>query len=169
VYKQKLDGKQQEDLVYIDETGIDSCNRRYAKSKKGTPAIGAVSGNNHRKYTVLGAYNKGKVIAPLVFNGSTDTEWFIKWTKEMLLPCLKKGQTVVMDNASFHKSPKIRELIESVGCELLYLPPYSPDLNPIEKVWAILKKRIQSFRNNIENLYDNLCEILRRFTTSLRF
>ena len=121
-------------MVYIDETGIDSCNRRYAKSKKGKPAYGAWRGKNFRRYSVIGAINQGKVIAPFVFDGSTDTALFIAWMKEHLLPSLRRGQTVIMDNASFHKSPKIRALIENAGCELLYSPPYSPDLNPIEKV-----------------------------------
>jgi len=121
-------------LVYIDETGIDYCHRRYAKRERGKPAYGAVCGKNHRQYSVIGAYNSRKLKAPFVFDGSTDTALFIAWMKEHLLPSLRRGQTVIMDNASFHKSPKIRALIENAGCELLYLPPYSPDLNPIEKV-----------------------------------
>jgi len=83
---------------------------------------------------VIGAINQGKVIAPFVFDGSTDTALFNKWIKGNLLPELEKGQTVIIDNANFHKSADTERLIKEAGCELLYLPPYSPDLNPIEKV-----------------------------------
>lgn len=82
-------------------------------------------------------------IAPLTFHGTCNTEFFNKWIEEFLITELKPGQTVIMDNVSFHKSPKTKELIEKAGCKLLYLPPYSPDLNPIEKFWANLKKWIK--------------------------
>ena len=74
--------------------------------------------------------------------GCCDTRLFVAWVKQMLVPALKEGQTVVMDNASFHKSCVVKELIAKAGCKLLYLPPYSPDLNPIEKFWANLKRWI---------------------------
>jgi transposase len=74
-----------------------------------------------------------KSIAPMVFNGSCNTELFNAWVEQFLIKELKRGQVVIMDNAAFHKSLKTKELIESVGCKLIFLPPYSPDLNPIEK------------------------------------
>lgn len=80
----------------------------------------------------MSALCQGELIAPLTFEGSCNRLVFEKWLQEKLLPELKSGQTVILDNATFHKSQKIRELIESVGCELEYLPPYSPDLNDIE-------------------------------------
>jgi len=151
-------------LVYIDETGIDYCHRRYAKSERGKPAYGAVFGKNHRQYSVIGAYNSRKLKAPFVFEGAVNTELFNKWIKGNLLPELEKGQTVIMDNASFHKSADTERLIKEAGCELLYLPPYSPDLNPIEKVWGIIKSRLRAFQDNTQNLLDNLCFVLTRFT-----
>ena len=78
-----------------------------------------------------------------MFKGTCDTELFNIWLKEILLPKTKKGDVIVMDNASFHKSPTTRKLIEDAGCELVYLPPYSPDLNPIENDFANIKKRWQ--------------------------
>ena len=78
---------------------------------------------------------EGKLVAPLTFEGSCNRVVFEKWLGEKLLPQLKTGQLVILDNASFHKSQKVRELIESVNCELEYLPPYSPDLNEIEHYW----------------------------------
>jgi len=76
---------------------------------------------------------------PVLYEMNCNKEIFNKWI-EMLITTLKPNQVVVMDNASFHKSSEVQRLIESVGCKLIYLPPYSPDLNPIEKFWSVLKK-----------------------------
>ena len=76
----------------------------------------------------------------MVFNGSCNTELFEAWIEQFLIKELKPGQVVIMDNTSFHKSKKTKSLIESVGCKLVFLPPYSPDLNPIEKFWANMKQ-----------------------------
>ena len=91
---------------------------------------------------IAGYVNK-QSIAPLVFNGSCNTKLFEAWVEQFLIKELKPGQFVVMDNASFHKSQKTKELIESVGCKVIFLPPYSPDLNPIEKFWANMKRWIE--------------------------
>jgi transposase len=82
----------------------------------------------------------------MIFNGTYNTNFFNIWVEQCLIKALKPGQVVVMDNASFHKSQNTRELIESIGCKLIFLPPYSPDLNPIEKFWANMKRWI---RDNI--------------------
>ncbi len=87
----------------------------------------------------------------MYFKGYCDTEVVVAWVKKELLPRLKAGQTVIWDNASFHKSPRLKELIEGAGCELLFLPPYSPDLNPIEQFWSWLKAWIR--RLNLPHLH----------------
>lgn len=74
----------------------------------------------------------------------------------MLIPNLRPGQIIIMDNASFHKSAKTRELIESAGCKLLYLPPYSPELNPIEKTWANIKRKITAFLETGQDLLSSI-------------
>ena len=96
---------------------------------------------------------KKEMIAPYVSDGYTDAERFNGWLEKCLLPCLRKGQVIVMDNASFHKSKKTKELIESVGCRLFFQPAYSPDLNPIEKQWAILKKKFRKHKHKF-NTFD---------------
>jgi transposase len=98
------------------------------------------------------------VVAPLIFQGSCNTEIFMLWIEQQLVPSLKRGQVVVMDNASFHKSPKIRELIELAECRLIYLPPYSPDLNPIEIFWANMKHWIKQNIPNIHNTWNALIQ-----------
>lgn len=88
----------------------------------------------------------------MVFEGYTDKQVFNQWIEECLLPELPPDHTVIIDNASFHKSKKTRELIESANCQLLFLPPYSPDLNPIENWWAILKSKIRNTQNKFNDL-----------------
>jgi transposase len=97
-----------------------------------------------------------KFMAPFTFQGGCNADVFNTWLKNILLPELPKGTTVVMDNAAFHKSAKTRELIEGAGCFLLYLPTYSPDFNPIEHCWHTLKSRlkplIQHCNSNMQKL-----------------
>lgn len=85
-------------------------------------------------------------MAPYVFNGYTDSTRFNEWLEKCLIPEMTPGQTLVLDNASFHKTLKTKEIVEKAGCRLLYLPPYSPDFNPIEKQWAVLKGKYKTFR-----------------------
>ena len=88
---------------------------------------------------MIGGLIGRKFIAPLTFTGGCDRHVFNAWLEQILLPKLPHGTTVIMDNASFHKNAKTKELIEAVGCKLLYLPKYSPDLNPIEHCWHTIK------------------------------
>ena len=97
-------------------------------------------------------------IAPFTFQGGCNANVFNTWLEKILLPELPPGSTIIMDNAAFHKSPKTRELIENVGCYLLFLPTYSPDFNPIEHCWhkikSILRPLVQQAHDNLHNLLD---------------
>lgn len=101
-----------------------------------------------KRFSFIGALNptNKRLFAPFYSENYTNTEVFLTWIEQVLIPELTPEMIVVMDNASFHKSTKIRVLIESTGASLLYLPKYSPDLNPIEKCWRPLKIRIQKTR-----------------------
>ena len=90
----------------------------------------------------------------MVFNGSCNIQVFNNWVEHFLIKELIAGQFVVMDNASFHKSQKTRELIESVGCKVIFLPPYSPDYNLIEKFWANMKRWIKDQITPFDKLYE---------------
>jgi transposase len=92
---------------------------------------------------------KDRILAPFCYQGTCNTQLFNTWLKDFLIPELKPGQVVIIDNASFHKSEESKRLIEEVGCKLLFLPAYSPDLNPIEIFWANFKKMV---RTNLEKL-----------------
>ena len=100
------------------------------------------------------------MISMLIFEGSCNSELFIAYIEQILCPELTPGTVVIMDNASFHKSSRIKELIESKGCTLLYLPPYSPERNPIEKYWSILRKKVKQIQCTTSDIYDAISEAL---------
>lgn len=147
-----------ERLVYIDESGIDigSICKDRGWGKKGEKLIGKKSGKYYQRTNIIAGLVNNISIAPMIFNGSCNTELFEIWVEKFLIEELKPGQVIIMDNAAFHKSKRTRELIESVGCRLIFLPPYSPDLNPIEKFWANMKKWIKEKITQFDELYDAL-------------
>ncbi|MBY0293102.1 MAG: IS630 family transposase [Alphaproteobacteria bacterium] len=149
----------EENLVYVDESGMEegSC-KEYAWSEVGQPVQGKRSGKTYKRMNIIGALHQGRCLAPFTFYGACNTEIFNLWLEKILIPELKPGQVVVLDNASFHKSKKTRDLIEGAGCRLIFLPPYSPDFNPIEKFWAKMKKWVRNMIHNFENLYQTLTQ-----------
>jgi transposase len=129
-------------LIDLDETGFaPSTHRQHGWAAKGQRVGGLQSAQQRPRTSLIGAYRQCKLIAPMLFEGTCNTEVFNEWLEQMLLPELTAGSVIVLDNATFHTSKRTQELVEQVGCELLFLAPYSPDLNPIEKLWANLKRR----------------------------
>ena len=152
-YLEKIKDIPKEKLVYIDESGIEiNMKKERGWGKIGAKVFAQISGKFYSRINVIAGIVNNKPIAPYKYMGSCNTELFITWVKSLIKE-LMPGQVVVMDNAAFHKSPKIRELIESVGCKLIYLPPYSPDLNPIEKFWGNMKKWIKQKITSIEEIH----------------
>lgn len=119
--------------------------RDYARSFRGEKIIGEISGKRFARESFISALYEGKFLAPMCFQGTCNTELFNTWLKKVLIPELKPGKVLILDNASFHRSATSKKLIEDAGCRILFLPPYSPDLNPIEKYWANLKVKIRDF------------------------
>ena len=109
------------------------------------------SGKRSIRVSIMSALCQGKLVAPLTFEGTCNRLVFEKWLEEKLIPELKFGQTVILDNATSHQSQKIRELVESVGCEIQYLPPYSPDLNKIEHYWFPIKNTVRKSKGSIDD------------------
>lgn len=127
--------------VHIDECGFaPSVTRRYGYAPRGQRGYGLISGNRRPRTSLIAARINEQLQAPFLFEGSCDTDVFNFWLATMLCPCLTDEHLVILDNAAFHKSPETVRLIEQTGASLLFLPPYSPDFNPIEHDFATLKK-----------------------------
>ena len=129
--------------MYLDETGFDrTVYRPYGWGRLGCRVRGFRSGQRRPRTSLVAGWIActKTLIAPLLFEGTTNTLMFNAWLREGLLPELPANSVVVMDNAAFHTSQETKDILLKAGHTLLYLPPYSPDLNPIEKVWATLKK-----------------------------
>jgi transposase len=147
----------------VDECGLEeSIRREYARSSKGKKVVCDISGKRCSRTSIIAGLSNGIPIAPLYFQGYCDTNVVLSWVEKMLIPELQPGMVVVWDNASFHQSPKFKMLIETAGCTLLFLPPYSPDLNPIEQWWSALKARIRRLRCKLKlTIAQALCELFR--------
>ena len=129
-----------ERLVFVDEMGTNtSLSPIYAWAPKGRRAHCSVPRNRGKNTTLLSSMSLSGMGPSLAVDGPTDREVFEAYVERVLAPTLRAGQVLVMENLSVHKGERVRELIEHRGCELLYLPPYSPDLNPIEEAFGKIK------------------------------
>lgn len=127
-------------FVVVDETATNlDMTRGYARAPRGVRAVASVPRNTPTNTTVIASLSLAGMGPALMFTGATDAVMFEGYIEQMLAPTLAAGQIVVLDNLSAHKGARVRELIEARGCHLWYLPPYSPDLSPIEAAFAKLK------------------------------
>ena len=134
-----------EQLIFLDESGVTtSMTRFYARSLAGQRIHEATPGGHWRIMTILGAMSLRGMIATMTIEAATDTEIFLAYVEQVLCPALKPGDVVVMDNLTSHKVNGVSRLLAAAGAEVLFLPPYSPDLNPIEKPWAKLKQVLRT-------------------------
>ena len=143
VYRQTLAEKYTagKKIVYIDECGFRAESyRRHGYAPKGEPVFGFVSGTRTRTTTLVAARIDSTFTAPCLFDGSCDSACFNAWVEVYLCPRLSDSDVVVLDNATIHKTLRTRELIQATGAEILFLPPYSPDYNPIEHDFANIKR-----------------------------
>lgn len=150
--------------MYIDESGMnDNDFYPYVYNPKGSRYYEAHPGHYTNRLSMIGALCEQQFQAPFMFSGHCNTAMFEAYIEQVLVPTLTPGIVVVMDNASFHKSERIRKLIESAECQLLYLPPYSPDLNPIEHYWYKIKTSIRKLRRDTTILLeDAMCTVLKQ-------
>jgi len=146
-----------ENRVYLDESGIaDGMIRDGGWARQGERLWGEISGKRRKRISVIAALISKRVLAPFRFEGYCNSEVFNTYLENVLIAELRPGQTVILDNASFHKSARTRNLITKAGCDLLFLPAYSPDLNPIEHTWAQLKKKLRYLPTPSKYLHRNL-------------
>lgn len=155
-------------LVFVDETGASTkMARRCGRSRRGERCIAAVPHGHWKTTTFVGGLRLGGIEAPMTIDGAMDAPAFLAWVEEMLVPVLRPGDIVVMDNLPAHKRPAVRTAIEAAGAELRYLPPYSPDLNPIEMAFSKLKALLKkAAARTIDELWTAIADALPRITTS---
>jgi transposase len=155
----------EQQLVFIDETGANTkMTRLQGRALRGQRVIGKVPHGHWKTTTFVGALRTSGMTAPLVVDGPMNGRVFLAYVEQQLLPTLRPGDTVIMDNLAAHKVAGVRAAIESVGARLVYLPPYSPDLNPIELAFAKLKQLLRSAAERIiEDLERRIGKLLSRF------
>jgi len=134
-------------IIYFDESGFKSEDYRpHGWAVRGKKIHGSICGNRRKAPNLIMAQRGKEWLAPMLFKASCTAQTVLAWLEKMLLKELTTPSVIIMDNAAFHQKEKIRALLESVGHTLLCLPPYSPDLNPIEQSFAVIKKRRQFFK-----------------------
>lgn len=139
-YRARVRERRVQDFVIVDECGSTiNLTPRYARAPRGTRAIGSVPRNTERNLTLIAAMTTTGMGAAMTLDGATDTAAFEIYIEHFLVPMLIPGHVVVIDNLSAHKSRRVRTLIEACGCEIWFLPSYSPDLSPIEEAFSKLK------------------------------
>jgi len=146
-------------LYYVDECGIDKfLYREYGYSPKGQPIIGKVSGRRFKRTNIVAAKCGDSVVAPMIYEGTTDSVLFEQWFEHCLLKAIPKHAVIILDNATFHRKTQLHKLSAVADCEIIFLPPYSPDLNPIEKFWAWLKCKLRRILPDFDSLDDALVD-----------
>jgi transposase len=153
-------------LVFIDETwATTNMTRRYGRAPRGQRLVAAVPHGHWKTSTFVAGLRTRGLTAPLVVDGAMNGDTFRAYVEQVLAPTLKPGDIVILDNLASHKVAGVREAIEAVGATLVYLPPYSPDLNPIEQAFAKLKALLRKLAaRTIPSLWDGLGDLLQRFT-----
>ena len=132
-------------LVFVDESGAHTQMTRRGGRALGGQRLGApVPHGHHQTTTLIAAVCLSGPLAPWLFEGAMDGEMFLAWVRQGLVPLLQKDDLVILDNLSIHQVAGVREALAGAGARLLYLPPYSPDLNPIENLWSKVKQILRS-------------------------
>jgi transposase len=161
-FREQLGDPKAPHIVYVDESGMDERDDYgYGWSPVGERFHGLKSGRRQGRVNMIAGYRDGQLIAPFTVEGSCTRMVFEIWLETCLVPMLKPGEWVILDNATFHHGGRVAELIERAGAQVFYLPSYSPDLNRIEKCWGWLKSRIRRCLDQFECLREAIEHVLR--------
>jgi transposase len=160
----ELDAKR---LVFLDECGSNiALTPRYARAPKGYRARGSVPRNRGKNTTLLASLSLEGISASMIIEGAATAAAFEAYLEHILVPSLQAGQIVVMDNLSVHKGARVRQLIEDKGCQLLFLPAYSPDFSPIEETFSKIKTFLRrAGARTREALEEAICQALLTVTS----
>jgi transposase len=141
----RMPGLDPDKLVFVDETGANTkMTRRYGRCPRGERLVDAVPHGHWKTTTFVAALRSDGLVAPMVLDGAMNGDVFVAYAEQVLVPALRPGDVVVMDNLSSHKRVAAVRAIERAGCSVVYLPPYSPDFNPIELAFAKVKARLRA-------------------------
>jgi transposase len=144
--------------IFLDECGVATdLIRRYGRSPRGTRLRDHTPCSHWETHTVIAGLRLRGLDAPAVFDGPIDNPTFLAYVEQVLVPTLQPGDVVVMDNLAAHKQPAVRTAIERVGAHVRYLPPYSPDFNPIEQAFAKLKAFLRAAR---PRSFERVCQLM---------
>ena len=144
LFRRELEALAGREVFYLDECGGEHrLHQEYGRAPRGERLYAEVAGSRRHRTSIISVAQNARLVAPFVFEGSCNTEVVDACFEKVLLPALPKGSVIVLDNARFHQSPSTQKLVADAGCELLFLPTYSPDLNPIEHLWARLKAALR--------------------------
>lgn len=158
VWRERMPGLDPEKLVFIDETGANTkMTRRYGRAPVGQRVVGRVPHGHWKTTTFVAALRSDGLVAPMVIDGAMNGDLFVAYAKQVLVPSLRAGDVVVLDNLASHKRAAAVRAIEGAGCSVVYLPPYSPDFNPIELAFAKIKARLRAAElrtiDKVENFF----------------
>jgi transposase len=165
-WARKIQGTDPSRFVFIDESGAKTNMTRLRGRCKGGERLRDLAPYGHwSTTTMIAALRLDGATAPMVIEGATDAAVFRAYVKHVLVPTLCEGDIVVLDNLSSHKAAEVEEMIRAVGAEFLFLPPYSPDFNPIEKMWSKVKETLRTIKARCtEELYQAVRTGLARIT-----
>lgn len=155
-----------ERLVFIDETWTTTnMARKCGREQKGERLRASVPHGHWKTTTFIGGLRCDRMTAPMVLDGPVNGQWFQAYVDQVLVPTLSRDDIVIMDNLGSHKGAGVRKAIEAAGATLLYLPPYSPDFNPIEKAFSKLKALLRkAAERTVDALWDRIGLLLKEFS-----
>jgi transposase len=155
-------------LVFIDETGASTkMARRYGRAARGERLKASVPHGHWKTTTFVGGLRLSGMTAPMVLDGPMTGSWFLAYVEQILVPTLRPGDIVIIDNLAAHKNAAVRRAIEAAGAELRFLPPYSPDLNPIENAFAKLKAHLRkAAARSVNQLWSAIAEAIDTYSSS---
>jgi transposase len=165
LWPEKMAGVDPKDLVFLDETGANTAMQRtHGYAPEGRRVVDSAPLGGWQAVTFVGALTAGGLVAPWALEGAMNGGWFLAYVEQVLVPALSPGMVVVMDNLPSHKVEGVREAVEAAGCRLEYLPPYSPDLNPIGNAFSKLKGALRDWAaRTVAGVYGAPREIVTRF------
>lgn len=166
-WRERMPGLDPKKLVFIDETGANTkMTRRYGRAPRGQRLVDAVPHGHWKTTTFVAALRSEGLVAPMVIDGAMNGDLFVAYAQQVLVPTLQAGDIVVMDNLASHKRVAAVRAIERAGGSVVYLPPYSPDYNPIELAFAKIKARLRAAElRTIDRVEDFFGTVHDAFTT----